>query len=123
MLFYFLQVSKTALGLPIQLLLQLLVTIYMVSKVVINLLMRPANCNSRVSYTYILVGKLSVLLTTKRKAELVADQSNSLLVTCIKPSTHSRLLPLFVRGARSLHWSCLCISAYLCFGRDSRDAK
>ena len=66
MLFYFLQVSKTALlGLPIQLLLQLLVTIYMVSKVVINLLMRPANWvvrNSRVSYTYILVGKLSVLL-------------------------------------------------------------
>ena len=36
----------------------------MVSKVVINLLMQPANWavrNSRVSYTYILAGKLSVL--------------------------------------------------------------
>ena len=40
-------------------------SLYMVSKVVINLLMQPANWavrNSRVSYAYILVGKLSVLL-------------------------------------------------------------
>ena len=37
---------------------------YMVSKVVINLLIQPAKWavrNSRVSYAYILVGKLSVL--------------------------------------------------------------
>ena len=38
--------------------------VYMVSKVVINLLMLPANWavrNSRVSYAYILVGKLFLL--------------------------------------------------------------
>ena len=41
----------------------------------------------------------------KRKAEAVADQSNSLLVTCIKPSTHwigQRLLPLFALWCKKL---------------------
>ena len=65
----------------------------MVSKVVIKLLIQPANWavrNSHESYAHILVGKMSVLpdfaetLHHKGKAELVADQSNSLLLKCIK---------------------------------------
>ena len=53
----------------------------------------------------VLLQDLQRSCTTKRKAEVVADQSNSLLVTCIKPSTHwigQRLLPLFASWCKKL---------------------
>ena len=62
----------------------------MVSKVVINSLIQPANWavrNSRVGYAYILVSVLpdfAETLHNEAHAELVADKSNSLLLKCIK---------------------------------------
>ena len=82
----------------------------MVSKVVINLLIQPANWavrNSRVGYAYILVGKLSVLpdfaetLHHEAHAELVADQSKSLLLKRIKHPHIKGLLLLFASWCKS----------------------
>ena len=78
----------------------------MVSKVVINLLIQPANWavrNSRVGYAYILVGKLPDFAETlhhEALAELVADQSNSLLLKCIKHPHNKDYFCFSLRGAR-----------------------
>ena len=127
----------------------------MVSKVVINSLMQPANWavrNSRVSYAYILVGKLSILpdfaetLHHEAHAELAADQSNSLLLKCIKHPHIKDYFCFSLRGARvryntdltvvtscCVHDCTNCVkkgsvgtkarcSEYLSFGCGSRDA-